>query len=52
MNDEGYRRIKGSRVYHLNLIIKLTDINNLSYTRYRIVLNRQGIKRIDKISVI
>ncbi len=49
MNDEGYRRIKGSRVYHLNLVVKLTGAQNLSYTRYRIVLNRQGIKRIEKV---
>ena len=51
MNDESYRSIKGSRVYHLNLIIQLTDGKNLSYTRYRIVLNRQGIKRIEKVFV-
>jgi hypothetical protein len=49
MNDDGYHRIKGSRVYHLNLIIKLVGDQHRSYTRYRVVLNRKGIKRIEKV---
>ena len=52
MNDEGYHRIKGSRVYHLNLIVKLTGDRNQSYTRYRVILNRKGIKRIEKVVAI
>ncbi len=52
MDDEGYHRIRGTRVYHLNLIIKLVDSHRISYGRYRIVFNRQGIKRIEKVRTI
>ncbi|MHB9098394.1 MAG: hypothetical protein ACYC5X_11315 [Syntrophales bacterium] len=52
MNDEGYHRITGTRVYHLNLIIKLIGNKHQSYTRYRMILNRKGIKRIEKVRTI
>jgi hypothetical protein len=52
MNDEGYHRINGARVYHLNLIIQLTGDQHQSYTRYRVILNRKGIKRIEKVRTI
>lgn len=52
MNDEGYYRVKGTRVYHLNLIIKLIGNKHQSYTRYRVILNRKGIKRIEKVRTI
>lgn len=52
MNDEGYHRIKGARVYHLNLIIKLVGDQHRSYTRYRVILNRKGIKRIEKVRTV
>jgi hypothetical protein len=53
MNDEGgYRRIKGSRVYHLNMIVKLTSPHHKSHTRYRVILNRQGIKRIEEVRAV
>jgi len=49
MDDEGYHRIKGTRVYHLNLIMRLTHDQHRSQTHYRIVLNRRGIKRIEQV---
>lgn len=52
MNDEGYQRVTGTRVYHLNLIIKLICDKHQSYTRYRVILNRKGIKRIEKVRTI
>jgi hypothetical protein len=52
MNDEGYHRVTGARVYHLNLIIKLICDKHQSYTRYRVILNRKGIKRIEKVRTI
>ena len=52
MNDEGYHRVTGTRVYHINLIIKLIGNKHQSYTRYRVILNRKGIKRIEKVRTI
>jgi hypothetical protein len=52
MADEGYHRIKGTRVYHLNLIVKMADDKRQSYARYRVVFNRKGIKRIEKVRAL
>lgn len=53
MDDEGgYHRILGARVYHVNMIIKLVGEKQQSYARYRLILNRQGIKRIEKVRAI
>ena len=48
MDEVGFHRINGSRVYHLNIIIKTVHDRLCSYVRYRVVLNRKGIKRIEK----
>ncbi|MGM0597453.1 MAG: hypothetical protein ACQES9_10485 [Myxococcota bacterium] len=45
-----FERIYGKRVYFLNMIIKYTYNNEVEYKRYRITLNRDGIKRIDNIA--
>jgi len=49
MDDEGYHRIRGARVYHLNLIIRMTFTGHVLHMRYRVVLNREGIKRIEHV---
>jgi hypothetical protein len=49
MDDEGYHRIKGARVYHLNMIVRMTFAGRGSHMRFRVVLNREGIKRIEHV---
>ena len=49
MNDEGYQRIKGARVYHLNMIVRMAIAGKGLFLRYRVVLNREGIKRIEHV---
>jgi hypothetical protein len=49
MNDEGYHRIRGARVYHLNMIVRMTFGGQGLHMRYRVVLNREGIKRIEYV---
>ena len=49
MDDEGYHRIRGARVYHLNLIIRMMHARRSLEMRYRVVLNREGIKRIEYV---
>lgn len=50
MDDEGYQRIKGARVYYLNLVLRLRAGKNEELLRYRVVLTRKGIKRIEHVS--
>jgi hypothetical protein len=49
MDDEGYHRIRGARVYHLNMIVRMTFAGRNLETRYRVVLNREGVKRIEHV---
>lgn len=49
MADEGYHRIRGDRVYHLNMIVRMAFAKQKLQMRYRVVLNREGIKRIEHV---
>jgi hypothetical protein len=49
MDEDGYQRIKGARVYHLNLILHLRGSEKDELLRYRVVLTRKGIKRIEPV---
>jgi len=48
-DGSGYYKTQGERIYHLNMIFKYSTGDTVSYQRYRIVLNREGIKRIEKV---
>ncbi len=50
LEDDGYRKIDGQRVYHLNMVTAYTMDDQVSYRRFRIVLNRDGISRIENIT--
>jgi hypothetical protein len=47
--DNNYRKMFGERVYHLNMITNHSINDESLYTRFRIILNRSGIKRIEKV---
>ena len=47
--DNSYRKASGERVYHLNMIIRYSMDHKSMYKRFRIVLSRAGIKRIEQI---
>jgi len=49
LDGQGHREIVGKRVYHLNLIVKYTSKLETTYKRFRIVMNREGIKRIEEV---
>jgi len=51
IENENYKKIYANKVYHLNLIINFKTPNKEFFRRYRIVLNRNGIKRIQKIMI-
>jgi len=40
--------VKGEKMYYINLVLQLNNEEQLSYKRYRIVLNRKGIREIEK----
>jgi hypothetical protein len=39
-----------NRVYHLNLIFRFTSGNEERYKYYKLITDKQGIKRIDRIA--
>ncbi|MGM0442446.1 MAG: hypothetical protein ACQEQC_08525 [Elusimicrobiota bacterium] len=49
VKDKKHRRITGQRVYHLNMVMKYMKDKDTTYKRFRIVLNRKGIKRIEEV---
>jgi hypothetical protein len=49
--EDNYKTIFAKRVYHLNLIIKYSFEDNVIFKRFRIILNRKGIKSIELISM-
>ena len=49
LTKDGYKKIWGERVYHVNMIIKFTTENDVKFKRFRIILTREGLKRIEKV---
>ncbi len=48
-DGDDYRKVRGSKVYHVNLVIKYTSHEGTSFARFRIVLNRRGVQRIEAV---
>ncbi len=47
IDDSQFSQICGEKVYYLNFVIQLKYDSEMHYHRYRICLNRQGIKSIE-----
>ncbi len=47
--QHGYEAFQGERVYALHLIIRCESRSNIHYRKFRILLNREGIKEIREI---
>jgi hypothetical protein len=47
MQGDDYQKVIGRRVYHLNMIIKQRSDGETRFIRFRIVISRNGIKRIE-----
>ena len=50
LTENGYKKTHARRVYHVNLIIKYERRDKTDYHRYRLVLTRRGIERIEYIA--
>ncbi len=51
VQDDKIIKKEGERVYHLNIIQKLYSERGITFKRYRVIFNREGIKRIEKIDL-
>ncbi len=49
LNDDNYDNIMGDKLYYINLIMKFQDDTESNYRRYRIVFNREGIRKVEKL---
>ncbi|NOX17608.1 MAG: hypothetical protein GXO87_04915 [Chlorobi bacterium] len=49
LTKKGYKRISGKRVYHVNLILRIVRNKEVQLKRFRLVLTRKGIDRIEPI---
>ncbi len=49
LTSNGYKKISGKRVYHLNLILRIVRNKDEQLKRFRLVLTKKGIDRIEPI---
>ena len=48
--DDDFKKINGKCLYHVNLILKYGGLKeDPFYHKFRIILNRDGIRRIEKV---
>jgi hypothetical protein len=50
VKDNKIIKTEQDRVYHINIVQKFFTENEIEFKRYRVVLNRDGIKRIEKVN--
>jgi len=48
--EDGYKKIFGRRVYHVNLILRIVKDNREQLNRFRLVLTKKGIERIENVA--
>lgn len=49
LKGERSETVPATRVYHVNMIIKFTDSEKIRYERVRMVLDQDGIKRLEPV---
>lgn len=49
LNNDKITKLKAARTYHINIIIKLKTETEIIYKRFRLILSRNGIVKIEKI---
>jgi len=49
IEDDKEKELIADRVYHINMITKITKNKKVFYNRYRIILTSNGIKRVENI---
>ena len=51
VKDNEIIKSEADRVYHINIVQKFYTEEGIEFKRYRIVINRNGIKRIEKVKL-
>ncbi len=49
VSKDGFDRQQGDRVYHINMVLQYIYEDKSLIKRFRIIMNRDGIKRIEKV---
>lgn len=52
LEDGGYESLKADKLYYINFIMKFQSHDHSSYSKYRIVFNRSGIKKVISLESI
>jgi hypothetical protein len=47
--ENNIRKVQADRVYHINLVMQFESPEETVFKRYRLVLNKRGIKRVEEI---
>ena len=47
--ENNIRKVQADRVYHVNMVLQFESPDETVLKRYRIVLNKRGIKRVEEI---
>ncbi|MCK5845836.1 MAG: hypothetical protein KAG84_00235 [Bacteroidales bacterium] len=51
-SDNEIESFKSEKVYHINMILKYEYLGKVMHSKYRIVLNRNGIKKVEKVQLL
>ncbi|WP_372754455.1 hypothetical protein [Labilibaculum sp.] len=49
LKEDRFEKILGEKVYFVNMILRFKLDDQTSYRRYRIIFNRRGIKKVEKV---
>jgi len=49
LKDDEFEKLSGEKVYFVNTVLRFKLDNETSYRRYRIIFNRRGIKKVEKV---
>jgi hypothetical protein len=49
LKDDDFEKISGEKVYFINMIFRFKLDDQTSYRRYRIIFNRRGIKKVERV---
>ncbi|RXQ90344.1 hypothetical protein EO244_13110 [Ancylomarina salipaludis] len=49
LNDDEFEKLSGEKVYFMNMVLRFKLDDETAYRRYRIIFNRRGIKKVEKV---
>jgi len=49
LNTDKFEKLSGEKVYFMNMVLRFKLDDETAYRRYRIIFNRSGIKKVEKV---